>query len=323
MNDLISVIVPVYNFQDCLKRCVDSILEQTYINLELILVDDGSQDESGNICDQYKASDHRVKVLHKKNGGTSEARNYGLELAAGDYISFVDGDDFIEPDFYESLYNLITKYNKDIAMVSYQQVKKDRIIPQATSGKVAVIDREMAVQELLLDNTIQNYVWNKLYKRELFKTIRFPVGVVYDDINIMYELFRESNGVVYQETVKYNYCIRDTGVIKTNSHKKREDALLSIEKRFNDVEVDFPSLHKYNAFAYVLWMIRIYTFTVRENGYDYEFIRKRLPLLQKLYEENKLLLINQLKPKKRIVLFVMLWDIDKGKEILECIDSIK
>lgn len=190
MNALISIIVPVYNFEDYIRRCVDSILCQTYSNIELILVDDGSQDQSCVICDEYKNRDSRVKVVHKKNGGTSEARNFGLELAEGEYIGFVDGDDYIDLDFYQVLYDLIIEYETDIAMVSYRQIYSNQSVVKTDSGKISVMERKQAVCELLIDRDVQNYVWNKLYKRELFKEIRFPVGIVYDDINIMYELFR-------------------------------------------------------------------------------------------------------------------------------------
>ena len=128
MSALISVIVPVYNFEDCIRRCVDSILGQTYRDIELILVDDGSKDRSGAICDEYKTLDDRVKVVHKENGGTSEARNYGLELAEGAYIGFVDGDDFIDPDFYQVLYDLIVEYQTDLSMVSYRQLQQDQSV---------------------------------------------------------------------------------------------------------------------------------------------------------------------------------------------------
>lgn len=126
MNALISIIVPVYNFESCIRKCVDSILCQTYSNIELILVDDGSRDQSGAICDEYQRYDSRVKVLHKENGGTSEARNYGLDMAEGRYIGFVDGDDFIDPDFYQVLYDSITEYKTDISMVSYRQLKQNQ-----------------------------------------------------------------------------------------------------------------------------------------------------------------------------------------------------
>ncbi|MDO4292591.1 MAG: glycosyltransferase [Eubacteriales bacterium] len=317
MSALISIIVPVYNFEDCLGRCVDSILGQTYSDIELILVDDGSRDQSGAICDAYQSLDPRVKVVHKKNGGTSEARNYGLELASGEYIGFVDGDDFIEPDFYQVLYDLIVKHGTDISMVSYREVWADRAVEKADTGRTFVLEREDAVKGLLLDQEIQNYVWNKLYKRELFREIRFPVGVVYDDINIMYELFRESRSIVYRETAKYNYCIRETSVIHTDSHKKREDGLLSILKRFYEVERDFPSLKQYNAYALVLWMIRIYTYTVKGVDPEDGFIKERMPMFCRLYEENPAFILERLKPLKRVILFIMLWDIEKGKEAVK------
>ena len=218
-----------------------------------------------------------------------------MELAEGAYIGFVDGDDFIDPDFYQVLYDLIVEYQTDLSMVSYRQLQQDQSVPKADSGRISVMERKQAVAELLLGDEIQNYVWNKLYKRELFDHIHFSVGVVYDDIYIMYELFRESRDIVYMRTPKYNYCIRET---------------------------QFPDLREYNAYAFVLWMIRLYTYTVKEKDPDDGFIRKEYSRLQEQFEEHTAFIIGRLKPLKRVILFAMLWDLDRGKEILEKIDEI-
>lgn len=316
MSALISIIVPVYNFEDCLRRCVDSILCQTYSNIELILIDDGSGDCSGAICDEYCDLDGRVKVVHKYNGGASEARNYGLELAEGEYIGFVDGDDFVDPDFYQTLYDLAEGYEADIAMVSYRKIDKNMIMSKDASENISVMGREEAVKELLIDGKVQNYVWNKLYRRDLFHDIRFPVGIVYDDINIMYELFKKSNKVVYWGSAKYSYCIRETGIIHMSTSRNREEALSEVLKRYYAAERDFPSLRQYNAYAFVLWMVRLYTYTAKEGDGDIGYVIAHVPMLMRLYEEFSDLIINRLNPLKRVILFIMLWNAERGLGIV-------
>lgn len=197
-------------------------------------------------------------------------------------------------------------YNTDIAMVSYRQFKRNCLVPSQNSLGIDVIERGTAIRELLLDEIVQNYVWNKLYRRKLFEGIRFPAGVIYDDINIMYDLIKKCNGIAYKDEAKYNYCLRETGIISTNSHKKREDAMRSIYKRYLFVESDFPSLKQYNAYSFTLWMIRLYVFTVIENDLDDDFLKIRRTLLQKIYDNNFTFIISKLKPKKRIVLLAML-----------------
>ncbi len=141
MEGLISVIVPIYNFENCLQKCVDSILNQSYTNLEVILVNDGSKDQSGKVCDYYAQIDSRVKVIHKKNGGASDARNKGLDVATGEYIGFVDGDDWIEKDFFRTLYELIQTHEADLSMISYNEVRESGVSAHSDSDNVFVMEQ--------------------------------------------------------------------------------------------------------------------------------------------------------------------------------------
>lgn len=316
MEGLISVIVPVYNFENCLQKCVDSILNQSYTNLEVILVNDGSKDQSGKVCDYYAQVDSRVKVIHKKNGGASDARNKGLDAATGEYIGFVDGDDWIEKDFFRTLYELIQTHEADLSMISYNEVQESGVRAHADSDNVFVMERTDAVKQLLFDKRIQNYVWNKLYRKELFEQIRFPAGIIYDDINAMYEIFRSAHRIVYAEQPLYNYLIRSNSIVNSGSHQKRVDELDSVIKRYEDVKRDFPELEKENAYALVMWMIRVYTYTVKENDPDDAFIREQYTLFQSEAQKYLCYILPNLKPFKRMILLAMLWDLEKGKEVV-------
>ena len=162
----ISIIVPIYNIEKYLPRCLESILAQTYKNIEVILVDDGSVDNSGMIADTYARNDQRIIVIHQVNKGVSAARNAGLDLATGDYIGFVDGDDYIEPDMYEILMRIIDEQQVDIAHCGYQMVYPSRIDYYYNTREKQKMNREEGVFELLKGRKIEPGLWNKLYKAE-------------------------------------------------------------------------------------------------------------------------------------------------------------
>jgi len=186
MSDLISIIIPVYNVEKYLERCVKSVINQTYKNLEIILVDDGAKDNSGKMCDELSKLDSRIKVIHKENGGLSDARNFGLKIATGDYIGFVDSDDYIADDMYETLYHTIKNNNADISIVSFYEMYKEKVIGVRDSGNLEILSKQEAMKELLIDTKIQSYAWNKLFKKELFNDLKFPTGKNFEDIELLY-----------------------------------------------------------------------------------------------------------------------------------------
>ena len=224
-NPLISIIVPIYNVETYIKKCVDSILSQTYKNLEVILVDDGSPDNCGNICDEYSLNDNRVKTIHKKNGGLSSARNAGLDVAIGEYIGFVDSDDWIESDMYESLYKIITERKADISVCGRYIVEEGRITTISDTEEVYVFTKQEALSQLVLDehDGIKNFAWDKLYKKELFENIRYPEGKYYEDIFTTYKLFSMSNLIAEIKSPKYYYLLREGSICGSNTPSKRYD----------------------------------------------------------------------------------------------------
>ena len=224
---LVSVIIPAYNIEDYIGRCLDSIISQTYKNLEIIVVDDGSRDYTGEILDNYAKKDRRIKVIHKENGGVSSARNKGIEAAEGDYIGFIDGDDLIEPEMYKTLVDLLEEENADIAHCGYQMVFPDRIDYYHNTGKKKIQTTEEGLKDLLSGEMIEPGLVNKLYKKELIKNCRLNETVkINEDLLMNYQLFKLSQKSVYYDITPYSYMIRSSSATGANSLiTKREDSL--------------------------------------------------------------------------------------------------
>lgn len=236
----ISIIVPIYNIEKYLPRCLDSILAQTYKNLEVILVDDGSVDNSGMIADKYARNDQRINVIHQVNKGVSAARNAGLDLATGDYIGFVDGDDYIEPDMYEILMRIIDEQQVDIAHCGYQMVYPSRIDYYYNTREKQKMNREEGVFELLKGRKIEPGLWNKLYKAELFKQIRLPIGIAEtEDLLCNFELFCLAESSFFYDVSKYHYMLRSgSATSETLSEKKRRDRYYVVSYIMSKVSYD-------------------------------------------------------------------------------------
>ena len=203
----ISIIVPVYNAEKYLRKCIESILNQTFKDFELILVDDGSTDSSGKICDEYALKDSRIKVIHKENGGLSSARNAGLDVAKGEYIGFVDSDDWIEMDMYGELYRLIKENNTDISVCGINNIKDIKYKNENLKEKIQIIKKE---GEEFKKNRYGEYylgvsVWNKLYRKEVIEDIRFLKDRIYEDLPFGIEVFAKIKSYVYTSKKLYNY----------------------------------------------------------------------------------------------------------------------
>lgn len=212
---LISVIVAAYNIEAYVERGVRSICAQTYQNLEIILVDDGSADETGHICDKLAAEDKRIRVIHKPNGGLSDARNAGMAQSTGAYIGFMDGDDWIDPDMYERMFSALLGQQADAAVCRYRQVYKDHT-EDGSVDRAVLFEGQEALQcyvEEREEYAIQNAAWNKLYRREILDGLSFPVGKWYEDILFTTSALARAKRCIYLDTAHYNYIIDREGSI--------------------------------------------------------------------------------------------------------------
>ncbi|WHY85189.1 glycosyltransferase [Neobacillus novalis] len=241
MNPKISIIVPVYKVEPYIRKCVDSILAQTLTDFELILVDDGSPDNSGEICDEYASIDSRVVVIHKENGGQSTARNAALDIAKGDYIGFVDSDDWIEADMYELLYDMCIKNNCDIANCTSTIYFKNRTVKNGTHS-LTLHSRKEAMRVMLEGKLYDEVVWTKLIKRSLLENIRFPVGVIYEDTAFTYKVIHNATRICCVGAPKYHYIKRDESTMDRAIKNLRIDAVLIYEEMYKFIERNYPEL---------------------------------------------------------------------------------
>ena len=212
MESTVSIIVPVYNCSALLTRCIESLTAQTYGSLEIILVDDGSTDASPDICDRLAENDSRIKVIHKVNGGVSSARNAGIEAARGQYVTFADADDYVNPDHIENLLKQMQLHGSDVAVCSYISEKEGKCSPPAIgecSLNVKSFNHDSAVCELLAGGAVGGYVWNKLYRREILEGIRFRDDIkILEDLRFNFEVFENVDKMTFSNYRSYHYIQR-------------------------------------------------------------------------------------------------------------------
>lgn len=225
---IISIIIPVYNAASYLETCLNSIISQTFEDYEVIMIDDGSTDESGIVCDLYSKKDKRFQVIHQKNSGVSNARNVGLTVSQGEYILFVDSDDYIGDKLLEKLTCQISKSNADLIIFGYNEVKQDGIHTVEFHPECDFCNHEMVLQDVLTDK-ITNFLWNKMYKRILWSNVRFPIGYQYEDLFVLPKVFSRARIITWIPDSLYYYN-------RTNDN--------SITGKNND----FSSWNRYNKF---------------------------------------------------------------------------
>ena len=267
IDGMISVIVPVYKAEQFIHECIDSILQQTHHNLEILLVDDGSPDNCPNICDDYARLDSRIKVIHKENGGLSDARNAGIEVATGEYIAFIDSDDWIKEDMLEYLYRGLVGSDADISYCEVIRAKNDSYSYKVRNCDV-IYSKEAALNELFFDR-LENYACNKLFKASLWEDVRFPVGWNFEDIATIYKTFELSSRIAVLQEPKYFYRIRSDSISGSKDYEFRKNIYHAIISRYDDVAPRMPQ-YRPQLFRRVRnWYIHELCIQLRDNPDDY------------------------------------------------------
>lgn len=249
----VSIIVPVYNVEKYIDKCIDSILGQTFNNFEVILIDDGSTDSSSIKCDEYTRRDSRIKVIHKKNEGLSVARNLGIKNAKGRYITFIDSDDYIGEEYIKILYDYITINKADIAMCSFKRFKSNNeVIDYYIDDKISILNSKECLENLYNREWL-NYVtvWGNLYKKELFNNIKFPEGKINEDLFIIHKLYLEAKKIIYNNSQLYFYRQTEGSITNKKFTYKNFDDLEAfeehinyyIENKYHDLEIQ--AIHRY------------------------------------------------------------------------------
>jgi len=242
--DKVSIIVPVYNVEDCLSYCVDSLRQQTYKNIEIILVDDGSTDSSGEICDQYAQEDERIKVLHIENGGLSNARNTGVKESSTDWIVFIDSDDYYDHRAIEYLVKLRDKYRVDLVATPVIEVRNyensDFLgdFREKYSGK---LDRRTALEQMFYGNYVGTHSGGKLYKKEILLRFPYPNGMLYEDLALAYEHIASCENIAVSALNLYKYYRRPGSIVNSKYSDRLLDFYKAMEWNRSYIERDYPN----------------------------------------------------------------------------------
>ncbi|WP_303223384.1 glycosyltransferase family 2 protein [Intestinibacter bartlettii] len=245
MYPLVSIIVPIYKVENYLNRCIDSIRNQTYKNLEIILVDDGSPDKCGDMADKYASMDDRIKSVHKTNGGLSDARNYGMKYVTGEYVFFLDSDDYLKLDAIEYLVNIMTKYDADIVQGSFYYSYEDYLLYDdryycEEDGEV-ILDRNSLMKELTINERVKNFAWGKLYKTKLINDLPFRKGVLFEDVYWAHLVMNRVNKYIITHKPIVYYTQRNDS-ISGNYNPKNTDIIWGLLERHKFLESNYTEL---------------------------------------------------------------------------------
>lgn len=244
-DELITVIVPVYNVEKYLERCIDSIILQTYKNLEILLVNDGSTDDSLSICRRYSEQDSRIRVIDKTNGGLGSARNAGIDAMKGAYVAFIDSDDYISESMVKRLYDLIKKQDAEVSVCDFCAFDDRNVYRKKRKTRIQTFNRDQAMKNMFYPDGIKWNAWNKLYKASLFKTIRYKEGVYSEDMATTYKVFFETKKVVYTNEQLYYYYHRSDGIMLSKPVKRYCDEMRIINDQMVFFQEHLPHLAFY------------------------------------------------------------------------------
>lgn len=279
---MLSIVVPIYKVEKYLNKCIDSILCQTFTDFELILVDDGSPDRCGEICDYYQKRDKRVRVIHKENGGLSSARNAGIDIASGEYIGFVDSDDYIEPFMYEYLIESLKKNKCLLSICAINYVFEDgKSICKVKDEEDQVFNFSDAILEMNTYRLFDMGAWSKVYHKSLFNNLRFPVGKLSEDFYIMYKIFDRAQKISYVATPCYNYLQRQNSISRNT--KINHDFEYAAKEQMEYLETKYPELKVLAHTSYASAALTVYDFYIKNNV---KCSKEQLKHFKKILKEN-------------------------------------
>ena len=293
MNGLVSIIVPVYQIEKYIKNCLDSILHQTYPNIEIILIDDGSTDSTGKICDEYQLKDDRIKVIHKMNEGVAIARNVGIQMSKGEFLTFIDGDDYVISNYIELLVNSINTSNSDMSLTNSQVISENTDINYSqVSGSVRELNDLELLRELMSMKIIHN-ISGKMFKRDIFGQILFTPNKKYaEDLEVIYKYVLKIKKATYINVKAYFYLIRQDSAMQKGFDKNQMIEISTIEEIMELVVKKYPTLNIeaqgrciYSYFAILRWIL--YS---KNKG---EYIVERNYLKNKIICSNKNILLSK------------------------------
>jgi glycosyltransferase involved in cell wall biosynthesis len=306
---LISVIVPAYNIAPYICRCLDSLLCQTYGNLEIIVIDDGSNDETGNIIDAYAESDRRIKAIHKDNSGVSETRNVGIEVAVGTYIGFVDGDDTVDQDIFDFLYQNLVRYNADISHCGYRIVREGREnVAIHGTHKIVVQDRNEGIIDLLDATMVEPGIWNKLYRRDLVKDVRLDKDIkINEDLLFNIRLFKMAKKSIFIDEPKYNYILRQGSASQSSLTINKIENPLTVMERICELFEDDTLILPFAKSRWIATNINSYKALIKDGDKEkYPYLKKVKQFLKNHRSEinNNAVLSRQMKWQAWLIVYV-------------------
>lgn len=277
----ISIIVPVYNTEKYLSKCLNSLIKQTYKDIEIIVVNDGSKDKSLEIAKKIAKQDNRIKVFNKENGGLSSARNFGIEKASGEYIGFVDSDDYIKENMFEILYNMIKEANAKIAICGWYLVEDNQIRTCNFKCKKLVLNDEQAIDMLLNHVSFDNFACNKLFHRALFKDVIFPVGELLEDLSTIYKLIHEAKVIVVDSNPLYYYVLHSNSITSNLYKQVNPDSFKVFENRKNSLLSLYPKLSNKIKSNYFTASRNYFTISIHSSIRDKKFEKKMIKEMRK------------------------------------------
>ena len=304
MKSLISVVIPVYNVAKYLSACLDSVINQTYQNLEIIIVDDGSTDISPSICDEYAKKDERITVIHKKNGGLSDARNAGIDIAKGEYITFIDSDDLVAIDMVDYLYKCLIENNTDMSTCLSADIDEDgRYISSNEPERSAIIDggSENCMKAFLTNAKFKTVAWGKLYRFSMFSDVRYPKGKYHEDVFTTYKLVAKCKSITIGGEFKYFYRNRSESMMTLSFKPSHMDAIEGKQELNTYIEHNYPSLSRFSH-ANIVYAANLCSMRIARGGILYKNFIEELQEIYRKYEHDFLRGISSAKSKAFSVL---------------------